>query len=59
MPAPVALWQSEVHKPGIFDLEVDTSLLSPEECAAAIRQRLDEGPPPWAFETLARRIGDE
>ncbi len=59
VPAPVALWQSEVHKPGIYDLEVDTSLLSPEECAAVIRRRLDEGPPPSAFETLARRIGDE
>ena len=42
-----------VHRPGIYDLEVDTSLLSPTECAAAIRQRLDEGPPPTALRQLA------
>lgn len=57
VPAPVALWQAEVHRPGIYDLEVDTSLLSPEECAAAIRRRLDEGPPPSAFHQLARASG--
>jgi chloramphenicol 3-O phosphotransferase len=28
-PAPVRLWQSEVHKPGIYDLEVDAGMLSP------------------------------
>lgn len=31
-PEPVSRWHYEVHKPGIYDLEVDTSLLSPEEC---------------------------
>jgi chloramphenicol 3-O phosphotransferase len=54
IPPPVALWQREVHIPGIYDLEVDTSVLSPAECAEAIRRRLDEGPPPTAFEQLAR-----
>ena len=54
MPEPgVVRWQREVHRPGIYDLEVDTSLLSPTECAAAIRQRLDEGPPPTALRQLA------
>ena len=52
-PPPVLLWQQEVHRPGIYDLEVDTSLLSPEACAAAIRQHLDQGPPPTAFPFLA------
>src|SRR5690242_4259014 len=52
-PAPVRLWQRAVHHPGIYDLEVDTSILTPEECAAAIRQRLEEGPAPSAFERLA------
>jgi chloramphenicol 3-O phosphotransferase len=42
VPAPVLLWQSEVHKPGIYDFELDTSLLSAEACAAAIRGRLLE-----------------
>ena len=41
--AAVVRWQEEVHVPGLYDLEVDTSVLSPEECAAAIHDRLDEG----------------
>jgi chloramphenicol 3-O phosphotransferase len=53
VPPPVQLWQDEVHKPGIYDLEVDTSVLSPEECAERIRQRLTHGPPGTAFEQLA------
>jgi chloramphenicol 3-O phosphotransferase len=52
-PSPVRLWQEEVHKPGIYDLEVDTSLLSPQDCAEAIRQRLANGPPGSAFLQLA------
>lgn len=52
-PKPVRLWQQAVHVPGIYDLEVDTSVLSPEECARAIRLRLDDGPPPSAFQRLA------
>lgn len=52
-PKPVSLWQQAVHMPGIYDLEVDTSVLSPEACADVIRQRLDNGPPPSAFQRLA------
>jgi chloramphenicol 3-O phosphotransferase len=52
VPPPVRLWQEEVHKPGVYDLEVDTSVLSPQECAEAIRRRLAEGPG-TAFERLA------
>jgi chloramphenicol 3-O phosphotransferase len=55
IPAPVRLWQREVHIPGIYDLEVDTAVLSPAACAAAIRRRLDDGPPPSAFQRLAER----
>ncbi|CCV07029.1 Chloramphenicol phosphotransferase family protein [Mesorhizobium metallidurans STM 2683] len=54
MPRPVRLWQEEVHRPGIYDLEVDTSLLSPQQCAEAIRWRLDHGPQPTAFRNLAQ-----
>ncbi|MGV8853557.1 MAG: chloramphenicol phosphotransferase CPT family protein [Devosia sp.] len=36
VPAPVQRWQDAVHLPGIYDLELDTSVLSPTECAAAI-----------------------
>lgn len=51
-PLPVRRWQEAVHDPGIYDLEVDTSVLSPLDCAAAIRRRLAEGPA-TAFATLA------
>jgi chloramphenicol 3-O phosphotransferase len=43
IPAPVLRWQEQVHVPGIYDLEVDTSGMSPDECAEAIRNRLDAG----------------
>lgn len=35
-----------------YDLELDTSLLTPDECAEAIRKRLAEGPPGSALEEL-------
>jgi len=41
-----------VHAHDIYDLEVDTSLLSPEECAAAIIERIATGGPPTAFYQL-------
>lgn len=55
IPPPVLLWQQEVHKPGIYDLEVDTATLTPEACAEQIRQRLADGPTPSAFPRLAAR----
>lgn len=58
IPEPILRWQRDVHIPGIYDLEVDTSVLSPEECAAAIRRRLDDGPAPSAFERLADGAGE-
>jgi chloramphenicol 3-O phosphotransferase len=33
-----------IHKYTRYDLEVDTSLLNPDECALRIRSRLDESP---------------
>lgn len=54
LPLPVRLWQDEVHKPGLYDLQVDTSVLSPQACAAAIRQGLGARSEPTAFQTLAR-----
>jgi chloramphenicol 3-O phosphotransferase len=51
----VRLFQQEVHIPGIYDLEVDTAVLSPAECAAVIREHLDHGPAPSAFQRLAAR----
>lgn len=53
VPDPVLRWQDAVHRPGLYDLEVDTSRLSPAECAALIRRRLDDPDPPTAFTRLA------
>jgi chloramphenicol 3-O phosphotransferase len=53
VPQPVRLWQQAVHIPGIYDFEVDTSVLTPEECAVVIRQHLEQGQPPSAFQRLA------
>jgi chloramphenicol 3-O phosphotransferase len=39
IPEPVTRWQVAVHAPGIYDMEVDTSMLSVEECAELICQR--------------------
>jgi chloramphenicol 3-O phosphotransferase len=50
---PVSLWHEAVHTPGIYDLELDTSVLSSDECADLIHQRLETGPPPSAFRRLA------
>lgn len=56
LPGPVLLWQREVHIPGIYDLEVDTSSMSPPECAEAIRRRLAEPVKgQTAFEQLATK----
>lgn len=54
VPAPVQRWQDEVHRPGIYDLEIDTSRFDPAECAALIRQKLNEhDESPSAFSRLA------
>jgi chloramphenicol 3-O phosphotransferase len=53
VPPPVALWQERVHVPGIYDLEVDTWLLRPDQCAASIRHRLAAAPAPDAFRRIA------
>lgn len=55
-PLPVRRWQEEVHRPGIYDLELDTSVLGPEDCAAEIRHRLDGGPPGDVFARIARGL---
>ncbi|WP_405057157.1 chloramphenicol phosphotransferase [Kribbella sp. NBC_01505] len=47
---PVALWQEAVHTPGVYDVEVDMSALTADECAQVIGQQVDSGS---AFERLA------
>ena len=56
IPDVVLRWERAVHDPGVYDLEVDTSTSSPDECVAAILRRVGEGAP-VAFAALARAGG--
>ena len=57
VPATVLRFQEEVHKPGIYDLEVDTTNATPSESAELIRKRLEAGvQSPTAFERLAKLL---
>jgi chloramphenicol 3-O phosphotransferase len=49
VPDVVRRWEAAVHTPGAYDLEVDTSVLTPTACAEAIRRRLEDGPPGTAL----------
>jgi chloramphenicol 3-O phosphotransferase len=56
VPAAVLRWEEEVHRDKSYDLEVDTSRLSPGECAQAIRRSLEQRSGwPTAFERMASR----
>jgi chloramphenicol 3-O phosphotransferase len=52
IPEPVRRWESVIHDHP-YDLELDTSRLSPAESAAAIKRRLESDPPPTAFARIA------
>jgi len=43
-----------IHKHTCYDLEVDTSILNPDECALRIRSRLDE--PPQALRQMRQML---
>lgn len=45
-----------VHAHGVYDVEVDTSLLTPEACAARILQASESAPRPRAFERLRAMV---
>ncbi|MFI6337996.1 AAA family ATPase [Streptomyces sp. NPDC050535] len=53
-PGLAAMQYDAVHSHGPHDLDVDTSLLSPGECALRVRDFLVDRPRPSAFETLRR-----
>lgn len=53
VPEPVRRWQDAVHRPGIYDLEVDSSVMTPDDCADAIAGALAAPPSPSAFERIA------
>lgn len=52
VPPPVRRWQSAVHDPGVYDLEVDTAQSSPAECAEAIFAVLHRGVTTSAIQRL-------
>ncbi|WRZ88020.1 chloramphenicol phosphotransferase CPT family protein [Streptomyces sp. NBC_01007] len=51
-----ALQYGQVHSHQLHDLDVDTSLRSPAECALHIRDFLSDRPRPTAFDTLRRTL---
>jgi chloramphenicol 3-O phosphotransferase len=55
VPEPVLRWQHDVHAHWTYDLDVDASAHTPDQCAAEIRRRLDEGPSPDAFARAGTR----
>jgi chloramphenicol 3-O phosphotransferase len=44
IPDVILRWEQAVHDPGLYDVQVNTSTSSPAACAAAIVQRVSEGP---------------
>jgi chloramphenicol 3-O phosphotransferase len=58
VPQPVQRWQREVHAYWTYDIDVDTSTQTPQQCAVAIRNRLDENQPAEAFAQIAEHSGD-
>jgi chloramphenicol 3-O phosphotransferase len=51
-----ALQYGEVHSHELHDLDVDTSVHGPRECALRIRDVLRDRPHPTTFETLRRTL---
>ena len=56
IPGIAAINHERVHARGLYDLKVDTSKLSPMDCALEIKQRLADGPAPTAFAQLRDRM---
>lgn len=52
VPTPVRLWQEAPHVHGVYDLEIDTSMTTPEQAADAIGTMLQEWPEVTAFERM-------
>jgi len=52
----LAEWQwSRVHRHGVYDLEVDTSVFSAEQCALKIKELVERDASPQALVTLRQR----
>jgi chloramphenicol 3-O phosphotransferase len=48
-----------VHAHGLYDLEVDTSISSPMDCALQIKRRMEDGPSPQAFHLLVEKLAND
>jgi chloramphenicol 3-O phosphotransferase len=58
-PPGLALAQyQQVHAHGRYDIECDTTVASPQECAVHIKDFLDRGTAPAAFDSLRARFQD-
>ena len=57
IPAPIVRWQTAVHGGWRYDLELDTSRLTPAQCAVLIADRLAAEPRPTAFAELSSAKG--
>lgn len=53
IPTPVLRWQEAVHAHGLYDLEIDTGVMSAQACARVLLDA--RAARPRAFERLARR----
>lgn len=56
VPEPVRRWQEAMARPGLYDLELDTSVLTPEQAAAVISRTLENPPAPSAFAKLSTLV---
>lgn len=45
-----------IHKNCVYDLDLDTSKLSPQECAQSIKDFVESGKEPRAFRTMRERL---
>lgn len=53
IPVPILRWQQAAHAPGIYDLEIDTSVTTSETAAGLIQGHLVEERPALAMKRLA------
>ena len=56
-PGGAAIFLEHVHAHGTYDLELDTSMLTPEECAARIKTELESDYARTALRNLAQTLG--
>ena len=58
-PGGAAAFYDLVHRDSVYDLELDTSVLTPAECAARVREYILGGHPREAFRRLDRMFAEE